>query len=111
MRTQLVGLDDVVDAEVEVPTGRRYGTNEEVVVRVRKRGPRYTIDDAGAAVDLAGRPAGWRDVTERLVAARGLNVNRTGLVFVSAVAGRDLDRLVDLVAETSLSVYSDLMDA
>jgi hypothetical protein len=52
--------------------------------------------------------AGWS--ADRIVAEQGLNVNRTGRVFVPAVEGRDLDALVQTVAETSLAVRAALLD-
>jgi hypothetical protein len=45
------------------------------------------------------------------VAEVGLNVNRRGVVFVSAVEGRDIASLVMQVAETSRAVYSTLLDS
>lgn len=97
-------------SEVLVPTDRSYGSAEPVAVRVRRRGDRLTVDDAGAAVRLAGRPSGWLDAVERIVAVHGLNVNRQGVVFVPAFGDGDLDRLVALVADTSLVVYDVLLD-
>jgi hypothetical protein len=87
--------------EVELDTGLAYARDRPVRVRVRKRGRRYDLDDLGAAVADAGAPAGWLTVAARVVVERGLNVNRTGRVFVPVVEGRDLDALVTRVAETS----------
>lgn len=39
-----------------------------------------------------------------------INVNRRGVVFVPAVGEGQLDRLVALVAATSLEVYDALLD-
>lgn len=97
-------------SEVLLPTLRSYGSVEDVVVRVRRRGERLTVDDAGAAVRLAGHPQGWHARAERIVAAYGLNVSRQGVVFVPAVGDHDLDRLVGLVSTTSLEVYDALLD-
>ena len=44
------------------------------------------------------------------MAELGLNVNRPGRVFVQVVEGRDLDRLVQQVAEASLAVYAQLLE-
>ena len=49
-------------------------------------------------------------VAERVVEQFGLNVNRPGRVFVTAPEGRDLDRLVRQVAETSVAVYAALLE-
>ncbi len=40
----------------------------------------------------------------------GLNVNRTGRVFVPVVERRDIDALVQKVAETSLAVHDALLE-
>lgn len=94
----------------DVVTGRTYGTSEAVVIRVVRRDGKLTIDDDGAAVRLAGRPAGWHERADRIVGATGANVNRRGVVFVPATNEAQLDRLVDLVATTSLEVYDALID-
>ena len=97
-------------SDVVRETGRSYLPGRPIRVRVRRRGIRYDIDDTGAAVAIAGRPAGWRDAAERVVAARGWNVNRDGVVFVQAVEGRDIDALVLRTAETSAAVLDALLE-
>jgi hypothetical protein len=94
----------------DVVTGRTYGSSEPVVIRVVRRDSKLTIDDDGAAVRLAGRPAGWHERAGRIVEATGVNVNRRGVVFVPATDEARLGRLVDLVATASLEVYDALMD-
>ncbi len=94
----------------DVDTGRTYGSSEAVVVRIRRRDGRLTIDDDGAAVRLAGRPRGWHERTERIVEVAGANVNRRGVVFVPTVGDAQLDRLVAVIAATSLEVYDALLD-
>jgi hypothetical protein len=80
-------------------------------VRIRRRGHRYVIDDDGAAVAKAGRPPGWLEVARRVADAYALNVNRRGVVFVSAVEGGvDRDWLVRRVAECSAAVYQELLE-
>ncbi len=46
----------------------------------------------------------------RIVGATGVNVNRRGVVFVPATDEAQLDRLVDLIATTSLVVYDALIE-
>ena len=94
----------------DVHTGRTYGSSEAVVIRVVRRDGKLTIDDDGAAVRLAGRPPGWLERADRITAATGVNVNRRGVVFVPAVGDAQRDRLVDLIATTSLEVYDALLD-
>lgn len=97
-------------ADEEIATGQRYGSDEPVVVRVRRRDDKLTVDDDGAAVRLAGRPPGWHERADRLVRVTGANLNRRGVVFVPAVGDAQLDRLVAFVASTSLEVYDALLD-
>jgi hypothetical protein len=101
----------VADARTErvVETGGVYVPGHPVVVRIRARGRRLDLDDRGAAVALAGRPRGWLTAAERVVAESGMNVNRAGVVFVSAVAGRDVDKLARRLGETSRAVYIELL--
>jgi hypothetical protein len=93
-----------------VATGLRYGPDVPVEIIVRKRGWRFDVSDGGRAVELAGRPEGWREVAERVASDRyWLNVNRAGVVFVQATEGR-LEHLVRRTAECSLAVYEELLE-
>lgn len=78
-------------------------------VRVRRRGDRFDMDDLGAAVELAGRPAGWLAEGRSVVAREGFNINRQGRVFVQGFAGRDIDDLADRLAEVSRAVHEALL--
>jgi hypothetical protein len=97
--------------EVVLETGLSYVDGEPVLVRLRKRGRRYELRDDARAVELAGRPAGWRERAAAVVDEHDLNLNRTGVVFVPAVEG-GVDRgwLGRRVAETSLAVYDALLE-
>lgn len=99
-----------MESEERRATGQSYGSAEPVHVRVRRRGDKLTIDDDGSAVRLAGRPEGWHERAESVVREVGLNVNRRGVIFVPAVGEERCDRLVDLVADTSVRVYDALLD-
>jgi hypothetical protein len=97
-------------AEAVVESGLEYSPDEPIRVRVRKRGHCYDLDDEGRALELVGRPGGWLEVADEVVAETGLNVNRAALVFVSAVEGRDLAALTVKVAEASRGVYAELLE-
>jgi hypothetical protein len=88
----------------------RYTEGKPVEVFVRRRLHVYDLDDHGAAVRLAGRPAGWLTVAEEVVSQHSLNVNRRGVVFVGTVYPSWLERLVAQVAATSLAVYQELLE-
>jgi hypothetical protein len=96
--------------ETELDTGLMYTPGRPVRVRVRKRSHRYDIDDLGRGVSGTGSPSGWLAEAKRVVEAEGLNVNRSGFVFVPAVEGRDIYALVTKVAEASLAVHAALLD-
>jgi hypothetical protein len=87
-----------------------YVPGHPVTVRIRQRGSRYDFDDGGAAVALAGRPAGWLAASQAVVAEDSLNINRSGVVFVQGFEGRDLGRLERKVARTSRAVYLALLE-
>ncbi len=94
-----------------VDTGLTYDGERPVHVRIRRRGRNYTLDDDGAAVTLAGKPPGWLDAAEGAVREVDLNINRRGVVFVSAFEHSvDRDWLVGRVAEASLGVYAALLE-
>ncbi len=91
-------------------TNLSYSPGRPVRIRVRRRAHRYDIDDLGAAVALAGRPRGWRTVAERAVTALGWNINRDGVVLMTAVEGRDIDGLVQRTAEASVAVLEAILE-
>jgi hypothetical protein len=99
--------------EVLLDSGLAYGGDQQVRILVRKRQGRYLFSDEGAAVAAAGRPHGWLEVARRVVDDHSLNVNRRGCVFVPAVVAREaawLQSLVVRVAETSVALYSALLE-
>jgi hypothetical protein len=97
--------------EMIVQTGLAYAEGEPVVVAVRRRGRRYDLRDAGRAVQLAGRPAGWHVAAAAAVDAFELNLTRSGVVFVPAVEGGvDREWLAGRVAAASLAVYDALLE-
>ncbi len=105
------GLSALPDGgEVLVSTGLAYAGEEPVLVLVRRRGHRIDLGDRGAAVERAGRPAGWLAAAEEVVARHDVNVNRRGVVFVPVFVGRNLERLVRQVAEASLAVHVALLE-
>jgi hypothetical protein len=82
-------------------------------ISIRKRGHWYHLDDGGAAVAAArsvGASGDWLSVAERVVAQEGFNVNRRGVVFVSAVEGRDLERLANRLGACAEAVHAALLD-
>jgi hypothetical protein len=96
--------------EVTADTGLHYRAGDPVCIRVRRRGRHYDLTDDGAAVNRAGRPAGWLAVVDRLVAEDGFNVNRRGVLSVPAVDGRDIAALAARLAECSRRVYLTLLE-
>lgn len=111
IRAELEGaLAGREEAEVTVTSEFAYAPEEPIPVRVRKRGHRYDLDDLARATELAGRRPGWLEVADEVVAEGGLNVNRAGVVFVSAVEGRDLAALAHKAAEASRAVYAELLE-
>ena len=94
-----------------VDTGLEYAPGDRVVVRVVQRDRRTTITDDGAAVERAGRPAGWRDAARSIEDDLIVNVGRNGQVFLPCVAkGPDPDEVVRRIGVASLALYQDLLD-
>jgi hypothetical protein len=98
------------DGEVELDSGLVYRTRRPVLIRLARRGRRYNLSDDGTAVSLSGKPPGWLESVQRLVAAEGFNVNRGGVIFVPAVEGRDIAALVSRLALTSRTAYLALLE-
>jgi hypothetical protein len=83
-------------------------------IAIRKRGHWYHLDDRGGAVARAralGAPSDWLAIAEQVVRQEGFNVNRRGVVFVSAVEGRDLASLAVRLAHSAEAVHAALLDA
>jgi ribosomal protein L12E/L44/L45/RPP1/RPP2 len=91
-------------------TDLNYIPRRPVRISVRRRANRYDIDDTGAAVAIAGRPAGWLETAKRTVAQYGWNINREGVVLMTAVEGRDIDDLVQRTAEVSVAVLGAILE-
>jgi hypothetical protein len=104
----------MTEAEVEertVEPGLLYTDGEPVRIRVRRRGHRYDIDDNGEAWRRAGVSGSEAlAAAERVVATEGFNVNRSGVVFVPAVEGRDIDGLATRLAGCSRAVHAALFE-
>lgn len=100
------------DGETSLPVGVEYVPGEPVEVLARRRGRRWDFGDGGRAVRLAGAPAGWLAVAERVVAEEGMNVNRTGVVFVPAFerSCRDLAVLALRLGDVSHAVHAELLE-
>jgi hypothetical protein len=82
-------------------------------ISIRKRGHWYHLDDRGEAVARArsvGATGDWLGIAEPVVAQEGFNVNRRGVVFVSAVEGRDLASFAERLGECAARVHAALLD-
>jgi hypothetical protein len=104
-------MTEVDIQERTVEPGPLYADGEPVRVRIRRRGRRYDIDDNGEAwrrARVSGNEA--LAAVERVVAAEGFNVNRSGVVFVPAVEGRDIDGLATRLAGCSRAVHAALFE-
>ena len=105
-----VAADDVAVMLEEVePRDERVYETGPVLVRVRCRGGRCEIDDRGWGVETTGRPPGWLEAAERTVAELGWNVARTGAVFVTVAADRDIEDLVRRTGDAALAVRDAIL--
>jgi len=94
-------------------TDERVVETGAIPIVVHKRGIRYDLDDRGEAVARARAAGGgkdWLAVAERVVAEDGFNVNRSGIVFVQVVEGRDIASLALRLADCAERVQAALLD-
>ncbi len=70
----------------------------------------YEIGDAGRAVELAGRPDGWRAVASRIEGERVVNIRREGVVWLPVTGPHSFDEIADRVARASLELYEELLE-
>jgi hypothetical protein len=85
-----------------------------IPISVQKRGHWYHLKDRGEAIARAravGAPGDWLDAAERIVAAEGFNVNRSGVVFVSVTEGRDVAGIALRLSGCAERVQAALLDA
>jgi hypothetical protein len=95
-----------------VTTGLAYRPGEPVRVTVTHRAQRKSVSDEGVAVQRAGKPTGWLALAERLERDRDVNITRQGVVWLPVVAaGPDEQAIVQRIAEASLALYQDLLEA
>jgi hypothetical protein len=105
-----LGRSDLVGLIEGVETGLEYVPGEPVRLRVDFRRFPYVLDD-GRAVELAGRPDGWRDVAERIARERIVNVSRGGVVSLPVVAeGPGFDTIAERIARASVELYEELTE-
>jgi hypothetical protein len=91
-------------------TPREYLPGDPVTLRITRRRLVY-VSDEGGAVERAGRPAGWRDVAERLADELVVNVSRSGTVSLPvSQCGPGFDAIVDRIADASLALYEELLE-
>lgn len=94
-----------------VASGLEYLPGVPVTVRVVRRRQRVGVDDGGAAVKLAGRPAGWPDVADGLARELDVNVSRHGTVGLPVVrVGPSEETVRRRIAEASLTLFQELLD-
>jgi len=68
------------------------------------------IDDGGAAVTLAGRPRGWREIARHIEDEYCVNVSRHGLVFLPVTGCLPVDEIEARIAAASSAFANDLLD-
>jgi hypothetical protein len=101
-------------AEIEehvVDTGLEYVPGDPVRVRIVRRDRRTNVSDDGAAVERAGRPAGWREAAERVAGELDVNVSRPGVISLPVSSrGSGLETLVQRIGEASLALYQEILE-
>jgi hypothetical protein len=103
-QTMLVALLEGMD------TGREYLPGEPVDLHVDFRRFPYVLD-RGRAIELGGRPEGWRSVADRIARERIVNVSRNGIVSLPVVRdGPGFDAIVDRIADASVELYEELLE-
>ena len=97
--------------ETVIETGLSYRPGDPVRVRAVRREQRLSVADGGAAFDKAARPAGWRDIADRLERELIVNVSRHGVVWLPVVAvGPGFETVIKRIAEASLDFYQSLLE-
>jgi len=90
-------------------SGLQYMPGEPVRVNVDVR-RWFELDDGGRAVELAGRPQGWRDIGRQIEEAHIVNVTREGVVALPVVRASQFAAIAERIATASLALYQELLD-
>jgi hypothetical protein len=94
-----------------IDSGLEYVPGDPVLVSVQHRERRTSVSDGGAAVERAGRPPGWHQAVDRVLAELDVNISRDGVVSLPVVRlGPPEERVVRRIAEASLSLYQELLE-
>jgi ankyrin repeat protein len=110
-KAQLLLAAHETRTEETVTTELAYRPGEPVRVTVAHRAQRTSVSDEGAAVQRAGKPAGWLAIAGQLERDRDVNITRQGVVWLPVVAaGPGEKAVVERIAEVSLALYQDLLE-
>jgi hypothetical protein len=111
LRTELDGFRASC-GETSLAAGLEHRPDEAVLAVARRRARRWDLGDAGRAVELFGSPPVRLEDAESVVAERGMNVSRAGVVFVPAVERPDRDpaALAPRLGETSRAAFAELLE-
>jgi hypothetical protein len=101
-RTALVALLEGYESGLEYAPGEPVRLN----VDVRRW---YEIDDGSRALELAGRPPGWREVAAKIEIERVVNVTRRGAVALPVTA-YSFEEIAQRIAHASRAFYEELLD-
>jgi hypothetical protein len=94
-----------------VRTDLHYRPADQVRVSVVHRAQRLSITDDCGAVERAGRPEGAQSAFDRVARSLGVNVRRTGEVWLPVVAaGPGEEAIVERIADASLALYHELLE-
>jgi len=103
-------IENLADGErLVIELGLPYREGEPCLVEVHRRGDRYDIEDGGRAAELAGRPEGWLAHARKLADVEGMNISRSGKIFVQGFAGRDLASLAERIGQLSRETFGELL--
>jgi hypothetical protein len=103
------GRNDLVALLEGHDSGLEYLPGEPVRLRVDVR-RFFEVSDERRAVELAGRPPGWRDVARRIEVERVVNVSRHGAVQLPVMGRHSFEEIAERVANASLELYQALLD-
>ncbi len=88
-----------------------YRPGFPVQVTVFRRERRVLVTDSGAAIALAGKVPGWREVAWELARELDVNVSRQGVVSLPVVpVGPGEEVVVERIASASIQLYDRLLE-
>lgn len=107
-QSTLDGLGDSEQADFDV--GVRNSQGRPILIRIRRRGDRYRLDDQGASLHAARTPEIWFRLARSVAAETLTNTNRAGRLFFAGITRDQVWARACQLADASRTLEERLLE-